>query len=474
MKFHIPCIVIFYIASLFALTEKEAVLLGLKNNKEIQIRWIDIRNDSLALASLKAGWLPSASALLSEEISPLNHSTIPEPGENTPKEKTMAIFTTKQVIPGGGNVSGSISGNYEKNLLDSVFFASNSVQFTYTQPLLRQAWKNHELKYRIDIKRFDNSSFSLHQQKMIISQLSQIRSLYWTLYEKKAFCSIYKEKEVYRKKQLETERARFGTGQASALDTLSAAFDYLESKRLLLSAQTDVDILKQGLATMLSSSVESILVDTLLLLSISPIPNPEKFLEMAKAYDPELKIFELMKKKLNLQYQNNKNQFLPNLEFKANYSRVFFKNQSYKENEAKNVMRNASVSLIASYSLPLKLREIDKQKIKLEIKKNIVLKDNYYDHLKNKIAELSLMWQRDMQTLEIFQISIDIADKKYIASKAGYDLGTVNRLTLDKAEDDYVESKLRFFQKQVIMKKLEIIFDEITGSTLSRFGVTLK
>jgi outer membrane protein TolC len=108
------------------------------------------------------------------------------------------------------------------------------------------------------------------------------------------------------------------------------------------------------------------------------------------------------------------------------------------------------------------------------IDKNSLDREQYREELRLKIRELDRSWERERRAIEIATMARQLAGQTLSASREGFAAGTVDRLSLDNAENDYRSACTELLRKQLLMKQLEIIFDEMTGSTLSRLGVELK
>ncbi len=455
-----------------ALTERDIIFTALKNNPDIRIARLDVRSDSLSFENEKSRRLPSLSTEIEQTITPYDSVSSSLSKYNTPSVSTGVGLNAVQKIPGGGTVTGTLQGGRLGHLDSGGNNYSSTVGITYTQHLLKNAWKFDELEYSISVRRLYNRHFTLQQKKAILASLSTIRNLYWSLYEKKALCAIFTDRKQYAEKHLNTQRTLFTIGNVTVLDTLSAHLDHLEATRQLLGVQTDSDLAHRELAVTLALPLDSMTVDSITNIHLYELPGPEDFITQVETFDPQVQIFDLLNQKLRLQLQHNKNQQLPDILFEAGYTRSL-SGKKFSDDEY-GFASNAVFGLIVRYSLPNKAHRIDKEQTNIALQKNSIAQDQYKRELTQLVDELVMTWKQEIQTLDIAKASQHIARQQFDAAKAGYDIGTVDQLTLDKAENDFLEMSIRYLQKQVVMKKLEIIFDEITGTVLSRFGVKLE
>jgi len=94
--------------------------------------------------------------------------------------------------------------------------------------------------------------------------------------------------------------------------------------------------------------------------------------------------------------------------------------------------------------------------------------------LKNQVNELYFAWNQELEQLRLSQTSREIAKKQLHAAEKNLELGAVDMYTKIKAKNDYINAELQYLRRQISMKRLEIIFDEITGNVLTKFGVEIK
>jgi len=459
-------------ANASVLTERDIIFTAIQNNSDIRIAQLDIRSDSLTLESVNSQRLPSLVTELEQQISPYDSVSSILSAYSTPSVATGLEVNAIQQVPGGGTVTGTLLGERWSHLDTDSSNYSTSVSIKYTQPLLNGAWKNDVVGYTIALQRLDNKTFTLQQKKAMLATLSSVRNLYWSLYEKQSLCAIFSDRKQYAEKHLSTQRTRFNIGNATKLDTLSAHLDYLEAMRLFLGAKTDAALAQRELATALTLPLDSTRVDTVPDIHLSDLPGTDDFIAQVEAFDPQVKIFEILDTRLQQQMLYNKNQLLPDITLEAGYTRSLTGDAFFDDTRA--FSGNAVIALILRYSLPVKSRRIEKEQTGIALQKNALAQQHYSREISRQVEMLVMTWQQELQTLDIAKASRYIAQQQFDAAKAGYDIGTVDQLTLDKAENDYLEMAIRLLQKQVVMKKLEIIFDEITGTVLSRFGVTLQ
>lgn len=464
------------------LSEKDIIELTLKQNSNILISRINSKSDSLDLKAMEALKLPQINALAGFIYSPLDSTVVTSSiGDSTYNSKSSqsqmrlkSSISASQVVPGGGEIGGMLEGTkyYTDSSSDILQTNEAKVNLSFSQPLLKNAWKHAEPYFSISIERLDNDLFTLEQKKNMLTSISEARLAYWTLYEKQKLLTLYTNELKLKKQLQQNARQRLAVGEGTIIDTLSAAHEYLEAYQLVLSAKAEIEVAQNDLADILMLDSNNVEVDTLFEMVITSPPNENEILKTAKEFDPDMDIFEVMKEKLTLQLKNDKNQMLPDLRFETSYSRntigdSFFKSDHYYST-------NLAIGLILKYDLPIRDKKISLKKRELAIEQTKLYEDQYDRKLKSRIAELVLRWNQEIESLNVGRLSQKIAKQQAEATRTGYKIGSVDRLTLLKAENDFLRSSIRVIQKELGLKNLEILFEETTGTFLSRYGVTLK
>jgi outer membrane protein TolC len=452
----------------FSLSEKESLIIAIKNNPDIQISYVKTQIDSLSLEQSKSQYTPSLDFASTVSYLPIDSSS----NTGNPIISSQPSVNVLQTLPLGTIVNGGIAGTIKKNLTSG--FANSLTQYSIgiTQPLLKNAWENAPIDYSIKIQKIDHAQFTLDQKKNLLSMLSNIRLLYWVWYEKNELVRISDDNLNLTTQQLSYERKRFNVGDASEIDTLNATLEFLKAQHGLLYAKTTLTLAKKDLANALQINADSMSlpVDTNVLLG--EILSAQEILQRVKSYDPKLQIFQLLKKKLELQITNNRNQLLPQLDLNANYQYTQTGEDLFSQKDFFN--KNAVVSLIFKYSIPDIKSKIAIKQSNLSQKQNIIEEQQYFKTLEKQIDELVFSWEQEKLKLDITKTSKFIALKSLSATQNSYEVGSVDHITLIKAQNDFIAIAISYFQELITLKRLEITFDEITGNLEKNFGVILK
>lgn len=467
--------------SLFAetITERQALLNALEQRYEVRILRLKGTSDSLNPESAKSAWLPQISLKTELSAIPFDSTSATNSGNKVPYLSGSSSsldnansISVSQHLPGGGTVGGSVNFDNSVNLehTDSTSQAT-SVQVHFTQPLLRDAWQADPVVYRITLARLDNERFSLEQQQRMLTYCSDIRTRFWNLFESQAIVSLYEQEATYAKTQLGIERSRVAIGISPPLDTLSAKLSYINATARLHDAQSDRIQLQDELAFYGGINDRFIIIDSLIDISTLELPPVDTMIVRAKRFDPRLRIFSIAAKRLERIRNQTRNDFLPRLDITGSLKRSTDENSSTRTNY---FVSNSIIGLIASYDLPIRSRKISLRQNAIDAEINTLEKENYLKQLHLRLSELNRSWKRELRAIEIAVSAEDIARQTLTATREGYAVGTIDRISLDKAENDYRRARIELLRKQLLMKKLEIVFDEITGATLSNLGVQLQ
>lgn len=453
-----------------AFTEKEALVIALKNNTTIQISFIKSQIDSLSLEQLKSQCVPSIDLASTASYSPMNSSIISD--SSNPALSTQSSINVSQSLPYGAIFNAGIAGATNKNLKTDSVNSSTQYSVGITQPLLKNAWKNAPLNFSIEIQKLDHAQFSLEQKKELLSTLSDIRLLFWSWYEKSALVRISENNVDLTTQQLTYDRKRFVLGDASEIDTLNATLEFLKAQHNLLSARTAFTLAKKDLANALQINPDSLSLPTDTAVSLGEIPSSHELFHKVREYDPQVKIFQLLRKKIELQIANDRNQLLPQLDLNANYQ--YIQNGDNLFSQKDFFSKNAVLSLIFKYSIPDVKSRITIKQSNLSQKQTIIEEGQYFKTLEKQIDELVFSWEQERLNLGITQTSKIIALKNLSATQKAYEVGSVDHITIMKAYNDYFSSSVSYIQELISLKKLEITFDEISGNVEKKLGVILK
>ena len=485
----IQCFLIFlFPVSITAFSEKDALIMALSRNTDILLIRSQAQIDSLSLKAIESGWLPQVTLSASPSYSFFDTSRTKIPvidtvggrndttgfiyqGKDDTRSELSGSAGISQPLPGGGDISAGISQSITYPGGSDPGTYGSSYSFGFTQPLLKNAFRFGSPEYSIKLAHIDNRIVSLQRRKQLLSQLSSMRTLFWSYFEKQSLLTIAENEAIRAEEQLKTERTRIRVGESAPIDTLNAALQYMRTRQSLLNAQIDLDASRNDLSVALMINPDSIGTPDSATIDLPDLPDPSTFASLVGEYDPQLKIFEKLGQKVYLQLEKNRNALMPALDFSLSTAGSRSGDALFTD---KQLGRNAVVSLILSYALPLNQQKINVKKTQLDMERNDINALQYRKNLDKQLRELRRTWEQEKYRISLAGASVELSEKQLSAAQRGYELGTVDRLTLLSARDDLTSAQNSLVRAKIGMKRLEIIIDELMGTLFQRFGINAE
>jgi len=270
-------------------------------------------------------------------------------------------------------------------------------------------------------------------------------------------------------KQREVALERFSIGQVAEIDTLSAALEELRLRNSLISANYATIESKEKLATSIQKPVDSVNIPDSLNIEITDLPETDELIKLARSYDPEIQLLAILREKLTTQLAQTRNNLLPSLAVNASYTINRNGDGFFSSNQLKH--DNLVLSMIFTYQLPYRSNAIEVCKAKLQIDNNEIKAQQKEMNLYNSLELFQKNWKREMAKIDLAHSAVIVSKKQLVAAQQGYELGSVDRLELLKAQNDVSKTQTEYVQGLIEMKLLEISIEEMTGIVLDRFGV---
>lgn len=457
------------------MSEKDVIIKALELNSSIRISKIDQISDSLTYEQQRLLRLPQISFFLTPSIIPHqdNSEIIQSLLIDTSEKRTenTGSVNLSQDLPMGASIATEFNQFMASKIpVDTVHWES-SLSLSFKQQLLKGAFKHDSVSVSLKIASIDNKQKSLSFKKCILSEITKVRILYWNYYLNRTMESIARQQLEYAKNQREIALNRFSIGEVSEIDTLSALLEELRLSQSLISANYTSLETRADLATALQITTDSVFIPDSLQIDIKDLPDPQELISSARNFDPDIEILSLLREKYTLYLEQTNNSILPSLEAKASYTMDRNGDHLLSSNQSKR--KNLVLSLLFSYSLPHRSRSIEVSKARLQIKSNEIDAQQRQTKLLNDIEKLQQNWKKEKSKIELASTAVTVSQKQLTAAQQGYELGSINRLELLKAQNDYNQAQIEYLQGLVEMKLLEISLEEITGKVFNRFGVQL-
>lgn len=456
-----------------SLSERDVVTSYLSKNDNVSIQRIQVESDLLELEKIKSLWLPNISLSSISEFVP-HDSLMNSSFFNQSNRFNQGIgIKASQYIPGGcGIVSGEIGGAVNRYIEQDSLLYKPTLKLAYTLPLLRNAWKYSFPAYSLTITELNNNISKFSKKKDIIEQISAVRYKYWTLYYAIKMKELQKEMVLIAESRKKAELAKYVIGDVAYIDTLSSEITYLKYQKDFISSKSAVVLANEDLANELAINSTLILPDTTAEWSLSiPFSMVDSLIEESILFDLELKTYEILKQKYLKETEYITNSFLPSLDLSANYVRseqvgVDWDNKS-------SFSETLGFSLVMTYDIPLNSKRMSRQIMEKKSEINDLQIKQRKLNIKAKVTDLHYSWKQEILSLTISQRKLNMSRQKFEAILQARKVGSATLLEVQSAEEEYLHASLSLLMQQLLIKKMEIVIDEITGNVIEKFRISV-
>lgn len=472
------------IASADELTEQNAVYTALKKKNSFKLLAFDRSIDSLELHSLLQDRLPVVTASMAPTVAtgtPKNDiksyyddatsTTHTEISRIYPVSSVSSKIAIMQKLPGGGQITGAMKGDITNVNHSRSLGHESEYSLTYNQPLLKDAFRYGVLNHAITVAAIHSDQLSFERKKSLLSELSEIRSLYWDAYEKKSLLTIYRN-ELRRAEDLfQIEKARMRIGDGTVLDSINADLDILTAQQSILDANIALEVSISRLATELTLTPDTLWVSDSCNLLVDDLADDSTLFMLFEQFDPKLQVFQKITQRLCLEHDKIRQNIYPDLQLNASVFRNQIGDNFFSDNYGYS--SNAVIGLLFSYSIPVK-KNLDLQAMsRYEFMKNEVNEKQYRINAKNQIRNLRMSWKQELSRLALMKQIVTVTRQKLQIAQREYELGTIDRIELSDANDKLIKSETDYLKAQIAMKRLEVIVDELTGTLFQKFNILI-
>ncbi|MBF0431887.1 MAG: TolC family protein [Fibrobacteria bacterium] len=477
MKF--LCIILSILGLAHSFNEYEAVQMALEKSPNIRVSTINLTHDSLNQIITRSDAAVQAE-VSGNNIIEAHPATRMSYGDNSTTSNSIessAGGTISKYLPGGGQLSASVTGAVSKNLDSSGSSVTTTTGVTAIQPLLKDAWSNAPIDYEIEIGK-KNLAKSFEKFKSdVLEILTEVRNSYLDWLGATRTVAIREMELNFTTEALEYEKARFSLGEKAEMDTLSGALELLRAKEKLLSAAYEERAAKRQLALELGISPEDLPPLTDSLIEVNTLPSENAILAQINKHDYELKLLDIGREILEMQQKKYGNALLPRLDVKAGVSNVQHGSMYFSGSDATASRPNVLdpwVGINFSYDIFSRKARYQKKQAVLSLKSNNIERTYALNQQKSEISDFLDAWKQDEARLSIRRSEIKIAERNYEYAVQRYELGEIDNLVKLKARNDLISARLNRLLAEMNLKKLEIAVDKVTANVLNRFGIRLE
>ncbi|MCI0663889.1 MAG: TolC family protein [Acidobacteria bacterium] len=310
------------------MTMREAMLLALENNRDIEVERLNVQMAQFDVLSAQGAYDPALAATLYYDRRLVPATSIFANGQTT---NAIGLATVDQLLPWNGSNLRVIFDNNRAttanpfNVLNPQY--NTNLSFTFTQPL----WRNRETdqfrnQIKITKKRLDISDSQFRQRAIEI--IAQLQRAYWDLIFNRRDYEIKRESVELARTQLEHNQRLVEAGSLAPADIISAR---VEVERRRDEAEAAVDAIQRAensLKTLLLQPGNSEMWDSEIIPVEKPQVEPAPALPLPDAVKlafqnrPEMEQYRLLGELNQFDVDYYRNQAKPQIDLFATYGSV--------------------------------------------------------------------------------------------------------------------------------------------------------
>jgi outer membrane protein len=310
------------------MTMREAMLLALENNRDIEVERLNVQMAQFDVLSAQGAYDPALAATLYYDRRLVPATSIFASGQTT---NAIGIATLDQRLPwNGSNLRVLFDNNRATtanpfNVLNPQY--NTNLSFTFTQPL----WRNRETdqfrnQVKITKKRLDISDSQFRQRAIEI--IAQVQGAYWDLIFTRRDHEIKRESIELALTQLEHNQRLVEAGSLAPADIISAR---VEVERRRDEAEAAIDAIQRAenaLKTLLLQPGNSELWNSEIVPVEKPQVEPSPALPLVDAVKlafqnrPEMEQYRLLGELNKFDVDYYRNQAKPQIDLFATYGSV--------------------------------------------------------------------------------------------------------------------------------------------------------
>jgi outer membrane protein len=310
------------------MTMREAMLLALENNRDIEVERLNVQMGQFDVLSAQGAYDPALATTLYYDRRLVPATSIFAAGQTT---NAIGVATLDQRLPWQGSNLRLLFDNNRStstnpfNVLNPQY--NTNLSFTFTQPL----WRNRETdqfrrQIKITKKRLDISDSQFRQRAIEI--IAQVQRAYWDLIFTRRDHEIKRESVELALTQLEHNQRLVEAGSLAPADIISAR---VEVERRRDEAEAAIDAIQRAenlLKTLLLQPGNSELWDSEIVPVEKPQVEPSPALPLADATKlafqnrPEMEQYRLLGELNKFDVDYYRNQAKPQIDLFATYGSV--------------------------------------------------------------------------------------------------------------------------------------------------------
>lgn len=225
------------------LTIDDAVALALEQNLDLQVQRINPQIQDLSVSVARSGWTPN----FQSNLQSFNQNTQPDSAlsggqSRITSDRVTSDYGIVALLPWGATYDvGWANGRQTTNNLFTSLSPrlSSSVNFNYTQPLLRNLGiDNTRQQYLVSQKNREISDVQL--QQTVVSTLRNVKNAYWDLVYAIDNLGVQRESLELAQRSLRENRARVEIGTMAPIDIIQGEAEVAQRESSVIVAESSI------------------------------------------------------------------------------------------------------------------------------------------------------------------------------------------------------------------------------------------
>ena len=458
------------------LSLKDAVLIGLENNKELQIKKLSpvIKrvNEQISRSSFDAN--------LAGEISSANGISKRSGQTDTTTSSSFNLNNTGKISLNQNLYTGTKIG-VEASINDAMMtpFASTRIGVNLTQSILKGYGSDYNLAV-LKSAQLDTVISEYELRGFTETLVSQMEQTYWDYILAQRQLEIYKESLNLAKRQLKDTELKIKIGKLAESELIASQAEVALREEALITARTNFETTRLKLLKMLNINLTNI-GDKEIALTEPPEMTKDKLddvdthIKNALNSRPEIYQARLDIQKGNIQLVTTQNGILPKLDLFVNLGKSGYSDALIKS--AGNIIsENYDLTAGMTLGYPLGNREAEnRQKLaELNYKNAIKSLDNLSQLIETDIRLSYLKVNLNREKIDAANSTFKLQEQKLKTETAKFNVGKSNSFLVAQAQRDLLSSQISRIQTVINYLKDMIEFYRLEGTLLDRRGITIK
>jgi outer membrane protein TolC len=491
-----------------SLTLDEAVKMAFDKNLDIAVQRLNPQTYDLALASVKAAYLPTVTSLLGDQRQTATPTTLLTGGQQvTTNTGTINGQLAENVPWGGGNLNATWNNN--RVLTNSFFYNYNpafdvNLSAQYTQPLLRGLHAD-AARQQLAVIKVNRAISDLQLKSTITNTVTSVRSAYWDLVLAVESIDVAQTTLDLAHRLVDENQKRVDTGTMARLDLVTATSQEATDRHTLVVAEGTRRTAEVALKRLLVAGPDDALWRT----TIDPVDRPD---DKARAIDLEGALRRALAERTDLAQAKQqatanaatirylRDQTQPQADVVATYALAGLGGtQLVRAGGAEELASltapvvatipgaygNALNSLVGHHyptwgialnvTYPLGYSAARAETARAQIEASQVLAQTHQLEVQvvTEVTDAAIAARNAFDEIDTAQRARDLAEQRLDAEQKKFGVGLSTNYLVVQAQRDLAEARSTVLQAEISYQKALVEFERAQQTTLQSAGVTI-